>query len=174
MKNVILSLLVLTFFSFCNTNKEKKIPLNGRELEGKPRVVYKDLKYKMKLPDTVIMNKLYRATIEFESDFDGITPSVHVDPSDTTKVRIITFYRFKHIKSPLKRKSELSLIDSVFVPNKNFEVDDIVFKEKGEFVFCGLIKDVIMFNHYNKKGVRDSVHFEELNQQILKKVVVID
>lgn len=170
MKHTIFSLLIIFFLTSCKKNYEK----DSNEIIGISKNGYKDLKYKMKFPDTIMVNKSYKAIIEFESSFDIITPSVHVDPTDTTKVRLITFYHFKPVRSPMKSKGNLILIDSTFVTNKSFEIDNIVFSESGEFVFCGLIKDVIMYNHYDKKGIRDSVHFEELNQQIFKKIVVID
>jgi len=74
----------------------------------------------------------------------------------------------------MKSNEDLILKDSAFVLNKKFDIDSIVFKETGEFVFCGLIKDEIMYNHYNSKGIRDSVHFDRRMQQIFKKVVVIE
>lgn len=114
--------------------------------------------------------------IKFESDFDTIIPPIQIDESleDTTKTRLITFYYFEPIKSPMKSKTDLILIDSAFVLNKYFDLKNIVFKEKGEFTFCGLLEDRIMYNHYNEKGIRDSVHFSRLKQQIFKKVVVIE
>ncbi len=35
----------------------------------------------------------------------------------------------------MKSLSELSLIYSTFVVNKNFEIDNIIFKEKGDIFF---------------------------------------
>ena len=137
---------------------------------------YKQLKYKMILPETIFVNKPYKAIIEFESDFDNILDPIQVESalSDTTKTRIITFYNFIPVKSPMKSQGDLIIKDSTFVLNKKFTVENIIFEKTGEFVFCGLIFDQIMYNHYNKKGIRDSVHFDRRRQQIFKKVVVID
>src|SRR5690554_1413146 len=167
MKRIILSsFLALTLFS-C----EKKI---SNEF---PELIFDELEYKLNLPDTVIANTPYSATIEFESDFDKIIDPLQVGGlvlKDSIKSRLVYFYQFQHIKSPMKSNEDLILKDSAFVLNKKFDIDSIVFKETGEFVFCGLIKDEIMYNHYNSKGIRDSVHFDRRMQQIFKKVVVVE
>lgn len=139
-----------------------------------PEIIHDDLKYKLNLPDTVLVDKIYKATIEFKSDFDTIMPAVQVDASDSTKVRLITYYRYEPVRSPMINLNELVRIDSTFVLNKKFEIGNIIFKEKGEFIYCGFIKDVIMYNHYNDKGIRDTVYFDHRKQQIFKKIVVID
>lgn len=163
MKRIILSsFLAVTLFS-C----EKKI---SNEF---PELIFDELEYKLNIPDTVIANTPYSATIEFESDFDSIIDPVQINPHDSTKVRLITYYNYEPIKSPMKSLGQLIRIDSTFVLNKSFEIN-IIFKEKGEFIYCGFIKDVIMYNHYNGEGIRDTVHFEEKKQEIRKKVVVVD
>src|SRR5690606_38639347 len=118
----------------------------------------------------------YTATIEFESDFDKIIPPIQYDEAldDSTKMRLITYFNYEPVKASMKSLGELVRIDSTFVLNEKFEIENIVFKEKGEFIFHGFIKDVIMYNHYNDKGIRDTVYFDNLRQQIFKKVVVID
>src|SRR5690554_1108997 len=144
---------------------------------GFPEILFDELEYKFNLPDTLIANKLYSATIEFKSDFDKIIDPLQVGGlvlKDSIKSRLVYFYQFQHIKSPMKSNEDLILKDSAFVLNKKFDIDSIVFKETGEFVFCGLIKDEIMYNHYNSKGIRDSVHFDRRMQQIFKKVVVVE
>ena len=73
----------------------------------------------------------------------------------------------------MKSIGELIKIDSTFVLNKNFEIS-IVFREKGEFIYSGLIKDVIMHNHYNARGIRDTVSFAEFKQQIHKKEIAVE
>ena len=164
MKNIILSgFLIITLYS-CN-----KKPYNEF-----PQVIHDELRYKLNLPDTVFVNKPYTVTIEFESDFDTIMPAVQVDASDSTKVRLITYYRYEPVRAPMESLRELIRIDSTFVLNKKFKFENTIFKEKGEFIFCGFIKDVIMYNHYNERGIRDTVHFEHRKQQIFKKVVVVD
>lgn len=163
----VLSFLILIFFLSCNEKKEDQI-------DSVPQVPFEQLEYTITLPDTVSVNKPYKASIQFKSDFDSIMLPIQVDVSDTTKMRLITFYHFEPIKIPLKSRGEMVLIDSTFVLNKNFEIDNIVFKEKGEFMFSGLIRDEIMYNFYNSRGICDSVHFDKRMQQIFKKVVVID
>lgn len=167
MKCKILSLLILISFVSCSKEKEVKI-------DSVPQAPYEQLEYTIILPDTVFVNKPYKAKIQFKSDFDSIMSPIQVDVSDTTKMRLITFYRFKPIKTPLKSRGEMVLIDSTFVLNKSFEIDEIVFKEKGEFMFSGLLRDEIMYNFYNSRGICDSVYFDKRMQQIFKKVVVID
>src|SRR5690606_16140383 len=100
---------------------------------------YNQLKYTFNLPDTVIVNKPYTATVEFQSDFDTIIDPVQINPHDSAKMRLITFYNYEPVKATVKSNEKLILIDSTFVLNKSFDVNNIVFKEKGEFVFCGLI-----------------------------------
>jgi len=169
-------LIFLGTFALLSCKKEERNPyLDIKISEEIPEIPYKQLKYKMKLPDTLVVNNVYKATLEFESDFDTIIPPVQVDAlSDSTKVRLITFYRFEPVRSPMKSNGDLILKDSAFVLNKRFDIDSILFKEKGEFVFCGLIEDRIMYNHYDEKGIRDSVHFARRRQQIFKKVVVVE
>ena len=138
---------------------------------------YNQLKYTFNLPDTVIVNKPYTATIEFKSDFDSI-----IDPllaggaalEDSTKDRLITFYHYEPVKLTVKSNENMILIDSTFVLNKSFDIDNIVFKEKGEFVFCGMILDKMRYQGYNEKGILNSVRFESLKQQISKKVIVVE
>src|SRR5690554_1179814 len=151
-----------------NTNERIKITSEN------PEPPYKQLKYKLLLPDTVYINKVYEAIIEFESDFDTIMPPVQVDASDSTKVRLITFYHYEPIKSPMRSEEDLILNDLAVVLNKSFNVENIEFNEVGEFFFCGLIYDEIMFNYYNKHGIRDSIYFARRKQQVFKKVVVIE
>jgi len=176
MKRITASLLIV--FTLLSCKKEERNPyLDIKISEEIPEIPYKQLKYKIKLPDTVRVNGIYKATIEFESDFDKIIDPLQVGGlvlKDSIKSRLVYFYQFQHIKSPMKSNEDLILKDSAFVLNKKFDIDSIVFKETGEFVFCGLIKDEIMYNHYNSKGIRDSVHFDRRMQQIFKKVVVIE
>lgn len=169
-------LIFLGTFTLFSCNKEERNPyLDIKISEEIPEIPYKQLKYKMKLPDTLIVNKEYKAIIEFESDFDSIlTPIQFAEKIDTTKMRLVIFYHFEPVKSPMKSNGDLILKDSTFVSNKSFEIENIIFKEEGEFVFCGLIYDEIMYNHYNSKGIRDSVHFARRRQQIFKKVVVVE
>lgn len=167
MKQIILcGLLAVTFFS-C----EKK---TANEF---PKPVFNELEYKLNLPDTVIVNKPYKATVEFKSDFDKIIDPIQAGGAaleDPTKDRLITFYHYKPVKAPMKSTDELVLIDSTFVLNKSFEVDNIVFKEKGEYIFCGMILDEMRYQGYNEQGILNDVRFEELKQQIFKKVVVVE
>src|SRR5690554_1099141 len=174
MKDLIFYFLIVITLLSCDKKEEKNPYLDIKISEEIPEIPYKQLKYKIKLPDTVRVNSVYKAIIEFESDFDTIMPPVQVDASDSTKVRLITFYHYEPIKSPMRSEEDLILKDSAFVLNKSFNVLNIVFNEIGEFVFCGLIYDEIMFNYYNKHGIRDSIYFARRKQQIFKKVVVIE
>lgn len=170
----IFKIFLVSFIMFsCKDNN----PYLGIKIgETKNKYPYKDLKYKLQLPDTVIKDKLYNISLTFESDFDKIIDSYLVDGAlnDTTKTRVITFYQFYPLKSPLKDSDELVLKDSIFVTNKKFNINNITFNKTGEYVFCGLIEDEIMYNYYNKVGVRDSVFFDRRKQQVFKKVIVID
>lgn len=177
MKTIFFSgLLAILILCSCTKKQEHNPYLDIKISEDNPEVPYKQLEYKMIFPDTVLVNKPYKATIEFKSDFDTIIPPIQIDEAldDTTKTRLITFYYFEPIKSPMGSETNLTLIDSAFVLNEYFELENIIFKEKGEFTFCGLLEDRIMYNYYNEKGIRDSVHFARKKQQIFKKVVVID
>src|SRR5690554_8028482 len=163
MKRIILSVFLISTFFSCDRKVSNEFP----------EILFDELEYKFNLPDTVIVNKPYSAVIEFQSGFDSIIDPVQVNPHDSTKVRLITYYRYEPVRSPMKSIGELIKIDSTFVLNKNFEIS-IVFREKGEFIYSGLIKDVIMHNHYNERGIRDTVSFEEFKQQIHKKVIVVE
>ena len=177
MKHIIFCLLILIIFLSCERKEQNNPYLDIKISEERPDVSYKQLKYTMKLPDTLIVDKSYNATVEFESDFDQMIDPLQAGGStlkDSTKSRLIYFYQFEPVKSPMEQRGNLILRDSTFILNKSFVINNITFKEKGEFVFCGLIKDEIMYNYYNKKGIRDSVHFDRRKQQIFKKVVVID
>ncbi|MDN3706156.1 hypothetical protein QW060_03345 [Myroides ceti] len=171
-KIIIFVLMIL----LCSCKKDNEdIDENLKITSENPQPPYNQLKYKMIFPDTIQLNRPYEATIVFESDFDTILPPVQIDAiSDSTKTRLITFYQFEPIKSPMKDENDLILKDSMFVLNKKFSVKNIVFKEKGTFTFCGLIFDEVMYNYYDNKGKRDSIHFTRRKQQIFKNVVVID
>ncbi|WP_448606658.1 hypothetical protein [Paenimyroides ceti] len=171
---IIIFVLMILLYS-CKKDKED-IDKNLKITSENPQPPYNQLKYKIILPDTLKVNKCYEAVITFESDFDTIIDPIQVSKAlnDTTKTRLITFYNFFPVKSPMESQGNLIIKDSTFVLNKKFVIENILFKETGEFVFCGLIFDQIMYNHYNKKGVRDSVYFDRKRQQIFKKVVVID
>src|SRR5690554_267999 len=171
-KPLIALCLCISLFSCKKEEKTNNVDTNTESKEES----YNQLNYTFNLPDTVIVNKPYQATIEFKSDFDTIIDPLQAGGAaleDPTKDRLITFYRFESFKHTMK-PTELVIIDTAFVLNKSFDINNIVFKEKGEFVFCGLIEDRIMYNHYNEKGIRDSVHFDRLKQEIFKNVVVID
>lgn len=134
-----------------------------------------ELKYRMILPETLKVNEPYKAVIEFESDFDTIVDPVQFAVKlDSTKPRVIQFYRYKPKKLSEKDIEEYVIIDSTFVSNKQFTVENIVFKEKGEYLFQGYLFDEIMYNFYNDKGKRDSIHFDQRRQMITKKVVVVE
>ena len=176
MSQKVLIFVVMVLLYSCKKEVDKDAMYKEIKISSEnPQPPYNQLKYKMIFPDTIQINKAYEATITFESDFDTILPPVQIDAiSDSTKTRLITFYHYKPIKSPMNDENNLILKDSMFVLNKEFDVKNIVFKEKGTFTFCGLIYDQIMYNFYDNKGKRDSVHFAIRKQQIFKNVVVID
>jgi len=168
-------LIFLGTFALLSCKKEEKtnnVDTNA-ETESKEES-YNQLKYTINLPDTVIVNKPYQAIIKFESSFDSIIDPVQINPHDPNKMRLITFYNYEPVKSSAKSNENLILIDSTFVLNKNFDVNNIIFKEKGEFDFCGLVLDEIRYKEFTKEGVITSIHYEERKQEIRKKVVVID
>ncbi|WP_448606647.1 hypothetical protein [Paenimyroides ceti] len=168
-------IFVLMILLYSCKKDEEEIDKDLKITSENPQPPFRQLKYKMVFPDTIQVNKPYEATIVFESDFDTIIePIQYIEVIDTTKIRVITFYQFEPIKSPMKDENDLILKDSMFVPNKEFNVKNIVFKEKGTFTFCGLIYDEVMYNYYDNKGKRDSIHFTRRKQQIFKNVVVID
>ncbi len=170
---ILIFVFIILLYS-CKKDKQE-IDKEFKISSENPEPPYNQLKYRITFPDTVQVNKPYQATIRFESDFDTIIePIQYINKIDSTKSRIITFYYFDHIKSPMKEENDLIIKDSMFIPNKEFLVKNIVFKEKGTFTFCGLIYDEIMYNFYDNKGKRDSVHFARKKQQIFKDVVVID
>jgi len=134
-------LIFLGTFALLSCKKEERNPyLDIKISEEIPEIPYKQLKYKMKLPDTLVVNNVYKATLEFESDFDTIIPPLQVDAlSDSTKVRLITFYRFEPVRSPMKFNRDLILKDSAFVLNKSIDFDSMWCKKKKELVIRGLI-----------------------------------
>src|SRR5690554_1707552 len=164
--------MCMCLFSCKNEEKTNNIDTNA-ETESKEES-YNQLEYKFNLPDTLIVNKPYKATIEFESDFDTIIDPVQINPHNPTTMRLITFYNYESVRFPLESQKTLILKDSTFVLNKNFDIANIVFQEKGEFVFCGLILDEIRYKEFTKEGVLTSIHYEERKQEIRKKVVVVD
>jgi|SRR5690554_2806503 len=166
MRTPIIALSLCIFFFSCEKKKEL-----AEEIQ---QPSYNQLEYNFNLPDTVIVNKPYSATIEFKSDFDTIIDPVQINPHDPTTMRLITFYHYEPVQTSIKPGDNLILIDSTFVLNKSFEVDNIMFKETGEFIFCGLILDEIRYQGFTKDGILTSIRFEEQKQEIRKKVVVVD
>ncbi len=176
MTHKILTFVLILFLFSCKKEKDENAMYKDLKISSEnPEPPYNQLKYRITFPDTVQVNKPYQATIRFESDFDTILPPVQIDAvSDSTKTRLITFYHYVPVKPSMKNENDLILKDSTFIPNREFLVKNIVFKEKGTFTFCGLIYDEIMYNFYDNKGKRDSVHFARKKQQVFKDVVVID
>ncbi len=174
-RKILIFVLMILLYS-CKKEVDKDAIYKDLKISSEnPQPPYNQLKYKMIFPDTIQLNKPYEATIVFESDFDTIIePIQYIEKIDTTRVRTIIFYQFEPIESSKKTKGNFVVKDSVFVPNKEFSVKNIVFKEKGAFTFCGLINDVIVFEFYDDRGKRDSVHIARRKQQIFKNVVVID
>lgn len=160
----ILPILIVVLLNSCNKKTEIDFP----------ELIHNDLEYKLSLPDTVKVNKSYKVTIEFKSDFDKIIDAVQINPHDSLKTRVVVFYRYNTISASNNIKKDLMFIDSIPVLNKSFEIDSVIFKETGSSYYYGVISDVIMYNNYNDKGIRTSVRFDDYKQQIVKKVVVIE
>lgn len=167
-------ILLTLFLTSCVDRREKnKDYLKYKDIkitEDVPKTVHNDIKYELILPDTIKKGTSYDAIFNFKSEFDNIT-----DPmKDSLRYRIITFYYFEPLKSPIKKEGvDLHIKDSIFIPNKKFILGNVKFKESGEHIFAALIKDEIMYSYYTGKH-RDSVHFSRKMQQVFKKVVVID
>ena len=87
---------------------------------------------------------------------------------------MVQFFLYEPRKLSEKENEKYIIVDSSFVSNKKFTVDNIIFEEKGEYLFQGFLLDEIMYNFYNEKGIRDSIHFDQRRQMIKKKVVVVD
>lgn len=176
MRKLILTLTIPFILVSCNKEAKNDPYKDLKTSSNNSEVSNDDLKYKIILPDTVKVNKKYTARVNFESEFDSIASPIIVDEAlnDTTKTRLVTFYHFEPTEFPANSERPLILIDSTFVTNKSFVVENVLFKEKGKYIFQGLIFDELMYNFYNDKGVRDSVHFERRKQQIFKKVVVVE
>lgn len=173
MKQFTFIILCITIMCSCtkNTDPYKKLKITGEVDQSEKN----QLPYTLIFPDTVKVNTPYTATIEFKSEFDNILDPIHyATEKDSSKMRLVIFYRYEIMSSPLKKGTNLIVKDSTFVSNKKFDIENIIFKKKGEFIFSGLIYDEIMYNYYNKNGVRDSVHFSTKEQKVLKKVIVID
>lgn len=179
MKDMFFTLFISLTLISCNKEKSN----NNEEnliLTREPMVVgaknANELIYKMYLPETLQVNKPYSAIIEFESDFDKIIDPLQAGGTalkDSMKSRVIQFFQYEPLK--LSETTEKYITkDSVLVLNKRFTVDNILFKEKGEYLFQGYLLDEIMYNFYNEKGIRDSIHFDQRRQMITKKVVVVD
>lgn len=167
--------IILLYLSSCNEDKKNKYK-DIKISEHTENLTEEIVNLKIIFPDTVVVNKTYEIQIEYQSSFDSIALPIQLvtNFNDSTKMRLITFLNYNSVKSPIKDENVLTLKDSMFVTNKTFTIKNISFKETGEFIYIGLIKDEIMYNHYNNKGVRDSVHFKKIKKQILKKVVVIE
>src|SRR5690606_7023741 len=176
MKKQFIALCLCAFLFSCR-NEEKANNIDTNAEKDNKEESYNQLKYTLNLPDTVIVNKPYQATIEFQSDFDTIIAPMQAGGAaleDPTKDRLITFYHYEPVKATVKSNEKLILIDSTFVLNKSFDVNNIVFKEKGEFVFCGMILDKMRYQGYTEQGILSSVRFERLKREIRKKVVVVE
>lgn len=173
-------------FAFISCKKEEVDNIKHRENSGEdisitresistPAEDANELKYRLILPETLQANKPYNAVIEFESDFDKIIdPIQYVTKLDSTKPRVVQFFLYEPRKLSERENKKYIIVDSSFVSNKKFTVDNIIFEEKGEYLFQGFLFDEIMYNFYDEKGIRDSIHFDQRRQVITKKVVVID
>src|SRR5690554_7678469 len=126
-----------------------------------------ELKYRFILPETLQVNKPYNAVIEFESDFDAIVdPIQYAIELDSTKDRLVRFFHYEPQKLSSKNDAKNTDKEPIYVSNKKFTVENIVFKERGEYMFEGYIFDKIRYIFYDDQGKRDSVHFDQRRQMI--------
>lgn len=183
-KNILIVLFVCIFYFSCkkedsnnkvNKNEEKELVITRAPVSTPVSALEaNELKYKLILPETLQVNKSYTAIIEFESDFDKIVdPIQYAVELDSTKDRLVQFF-YAPYKLPLNNNQEDRKIEPVYVSNKKFKVENIVFRDKGDHMFEGYIFDEIRYISYDNKGKRDSIHFDQRRQMIKKKVVVVD
>lgn len=173
MKIVSFFLIVVLFFS-C---KEKKVDQfeeykEIRLTESRSKNLHGNISYTLTLPDTLKISQPYDIVFNFDSPFDTI-----VDPMvvDSLKFRTLTMFYYNPIKVGVKNKNDVfKAKDSILIPNKHFTLENLKFEEKGKYLFLVLIFDEIMYNYYNSEGLRDSVHFDRIFEEIKKEVVVID
>jgi len=172
MTNKIFFIILSLFLISCDKNKTQKnnIYEKYRGLKITEDISQNDIKYELIFPDTIQKGEIYDAILHFESDFDTIAEPM----KDKLKHRIITFYYYEPVKYPLpKNGRNVTIQDSMFIPNKKFILGNIKFNESGEYLLSAAIKDEIMYSYYTDKH-RDSVHFSRKTQDISKKVVVIE
>ncbi|MDR0228908.1 MAG: hypothetical protein LBI72_07580 [Flavobacteriaceae bacterium] len=168
--------LVLLFLISCSKTQKKEEELekyNGMTLtESRSKTLKGNISYTLDLPDTLKVNQAYEAGFKFDSPFDKIVePMVS---NDSLKFRIITMFYFKPIKVGVKNKeSDFVIKDSIYIPNKEFTLENFKIGEKGKYVFLVLIEDKIIYYYYSK-GIRDSIHYDRIFEEITKEVVVIE
>ncbi|QQU04950.1 hypothetical protein [Myroides odoratus] len=172
MKVIGLFLIVILLLS-CKKKEKQPEEYKGIQLtESLSESLSGNITYTLNLPDTLKVNELYDAIFKFDSPFDTI-----VDPmvSDSIKFRTIKFSYYQPLKIGNKiMENDIVLKDSVYIPNKEFILGNVKFKEKGKFLFLVSIEDQIMYNFYNNQGKRDSIHFDRIFEEIKKEVVVIE
>lgn len=171
MKKIGIFLIMIMFYS-CEKKGNQPEEYKGIQLtESLSESLGGNINYTLELPDTLKVNQPYDAVFYFDSPFDTI-----VEPMvDTINFRSIKFSYYKPIKLGNKiLKSDIVLKDSVYIPNKEFILGNVKFEEKGRYLFLVLIEDQIMYNFYNNKGKRDSIHFDRIFEEIKKEVVVIE
>lgn len=187
MKQLVIILCVCTFYFSCkkeeesknksyNNNEEEELIITRAPVSTPvPALEANELKYRLILPETLQVNKPYNAVIEFESDFDAIVdPIQYAIELDSTKDRLVRFFHYEPQKLSSKNEAKNTDKEPIYVSNKKFTVENIVFKERGEYMFEGYIFDEIRYIFYDDQGKRDSVHFDQRRQMIKKKVVVVD
>src|SRR5690554_3082375 len=109
----LIALCLCTSLFSCKSEEKTSHLETNIEIENKEES-YNQLEYNFNLPDTVIVNKPYSATIEFKSDFDKIIDPLQAGGDalkDSIKSRLIYFYYFEPFKNTMK-PTELVLIDS--------------------------------------------------------------
>ncbi|WP_410880207.1 hypothetical protein [Myroides sp. DW712] len=175
MRLISLLLLVLVLSSCEKKQKKEDNFAKYKDMqltESRTKSINGNIGYTFDLPDTLRVNQPYDIVFKFDSPFDTI-----VDPmvSDSLKFRAITMFYYKPIKVGVRNKgSDFVIKDSIYIPNKQFTLENFKIEEKGKYVFLVLIEDQIMNYHYNDVGKNDSVHFDRIFEEIKKEVVVIE
>ncbi|MBB1149451.1 hypothetical protein H4K35_04755 [Myroides sp. NP-2] len=170
----IVSLFLLLLIS-CEKKQKKEDfyeEYNGMQLtESRTKTLRGNITYTFDLPDTLKVNQAYDIVFKFDSPFDTI-----VDPMvDTINFRTITMFYYNPIKVG-ERNEDIAFKakDSILIPNKLFTLGNFKIEDKGKYLFFVVIHDEIMYNYFNDKGKRDSVHFDRIFEEIKKEVVVIE
>lgn len=174
MRIVSLFLFLILFISCEKKRKKEEFyeEYKGMQLtESRTKTLRGNIAYTLDLPDTLKLNQPYDVVFKFNSPFDTIvSPMV-----DTINFRTITMFYYNPIKVGVRNiDAAFKAKDSILIPNKLFTLGNFKIEEKGKYLFLVVIHDEIMYNYYNDKGKRDSIHYDRIFEEITKEVVVIE